>query len=99
MDEAQAREYAQAHAQAMENGELERAGADVADEFRPHLGAIMRHMPRPLTRAEVLSVEPAGEGAYFSKIRYTGEDESVTFQARWASSGPRPQIVDIQIVE
>ena len=99
MDEAQAREYAEAHAQAIANGELERAGADVADEFRPHLGEIMSHMPRPVTRAEVLSVEPAGTDEYFSKIRYSGEDKAVTFQARWASSGPRPQIVDIQVVE
>lgn len=99
MDEAQAREYAEAHAQAIESGELERAGGDVADEFRPHLREIMSHMPRPVTQAEVLSVEPAGDDEYFSRIRYSGEDESVIFQARWASSGPRPQIVDIQIVE
>ena len=97
MDEAQAREYAEAHAQAIESGELERAGGDVAEEFRPHLREVMSRMPRPVTRAEVLRVEPAGAEEYVSRIQYSGEDAAVVFRARWASWGPRPQIVDIQV--
>ena len=99
MDEGQARERAEAHGQAMEDGDLRRAASDVADEFKAHLVEVMSHMPRSVTKAEVVSVDPAGDAEYFSKIRYTGDEKTTTLQARWAERAGRPMIVDIQVVE
>jgi hypothetical protein len=99
MDETQVKEHARAHGQAMEEGDLRRAASDVADEFKAHLGEVMSHMPRSVTKAEVASVDPAGDDEYFSTIRYTGDEKATTLKARWAEREGRPMIVDIQVVE
>jgi uracil-DNA glycosylase len=99
MDEIRVREHAEAHGQAVEAGDLKRAGSDVADEFQPHLREVMSRMPRPVTAADLMSVDPAGDDEYFSTIRYSGGDKATTLKARWAERENRPMIVDIQVVE
>ncbi len=99
MDETKVREQAEAHRQAIETGDLQRAGSDVADEFQPHLREVMSHMPRPVTSAELVGVDPAGDDEYFSTIRYSGDDKTTTLKARWAERENRPMIVDIQVVD
>ena len=98
MDENLVREHAEGHARAMENGDLRRAGSDVAEEFRPQLPDVMRHVPTRVTSAELLTVAPANGAEFFSNIRYSGDDKEVTLQARWAERNGRPMIVDISVL-
>ena len=98
MDENAVREHAEAHGRAIETGDLRRAGSDVAEEFQPRLPEVMREMPRRVTSAEVVRVEPADGDEYFAHIRYAGDDKEVTLQSRWAERNGRPMIVDINVV-
>ncbi len=74
MDETTVRESANAHAQAMVAGDLGRAGSDLSPEAMESAGTVMKQMPRPVTAAEVVSVEPDGD-AMVCKIRYSGRRE------------------------
>lgn len=99
MDETRVREHAEAHGQAVETGDLQQAASDVADEFKPHLREVMSQMPRQVSSAELVSVDPAGDDEYFATIRYLGDDKGTTLKSRWAEREGRPMIVDIQLVE
>ncbi len=82
MDETTVRESANAHAQAIVAGDLNRAASDLSAEAMESAGAVMKSMPRPVTGAEVLSAESDGD-AMVCSIRYSGDESEATVASRW----------------
>ena len=96
MDDA-IREHAEAHARAMEEGDLRRAASDLTEEARGAAGVVMAEMPNPVESAEVLSVETSGDEGVVC-IRFSGADSATTVESRWAEREGRPMIVDLRLV-
>ena len=55
-------------------------------------GAVMKAMPRPVTGAEVLSVDAEGD-AMVCRIRYSGDESEATVASRWQERNGEPKIV------
>ena len=98
MDESTARERANAHAQAIVAGDMGRAGRDLSPEVMEVAGAVMKQMPRPVTGAEVVSVESDGDTT-ICRICYTGHDSEVTVASHWQNVDGEQKIVWLTVDE
>ena len=97
MDESVVREHAQAHGQAMVDGDMQRAGSDLTKAAMGEAGEVMKAMPRPITAADVQSVESRGD-SFEVVIRYSGTgDESALVRSVWADEGGRPKITGLTL--
>ena len=92
MDDARTREQVQAHAAAVEPGDVDAVVADFNESMRPQVPQLVQALPQPVTRAEVLSVD-VGEAESVAMIRYAGDSGEVTVRSRWQEQGGRPVIV------
>ena len=92
MDETTIRDHAQAHADAVVNGDMDALTEDFAEALRPQMRDLARALPRPVTGAEVLSVD-AGDPVSVALIRYAGESDGVTIRSEWQEEDGRPRIV------
>ncbi len=92
MDEAGTRELIQQHADAVVRWDTDAITEDFAEELRPQIPQIAEALPRPVTSAEVRSVEVDDEEAV-AHIHYTGEGGEVTIRSRWREVDGRPRIV------
>ncbi len=92
MDETTIRDHVQAHAEAVVRGDMDAVMADFAAALRPQVPEIARGLPRPVTEAEVLSVE-IGDPVSVGMIRYSNTSEGVTIRSEWQDEGGRPVIV------
>src|SRR5665811_1628365 len=92
MDETKTREHVQAHAEAVERGDMDAVVADFSDELQPQVPEIAKALPQPVTSAEVVSLE-VGEGEGVALIRYSGDTGELTIRSRWQDQGGRPVIV------
>jgi hypothetical protein len=97
VDEAKVREHAEAHGQAVVAGDLNKAGQDLTKEGLKAAGEVMPKLPRPVTAAEVVSIEE-NEAEHVVMIRYRGEDSEATVRSQWAERDGRPMIVDMKVV-
>lgn len=97
MDEAQVREHAEGHGQAVVAGDLRRAGADLTKEVMSQAGEVMKNIPSPATSAEVKEVRKEGE-EYVAVILYAGDDASVNVESRWVDRDGRPMITNLTVV-
>ena len=71
---------------------MEALTADFSTELRPQVPKIAQVLPRPVTEAEVPSVDigdPVGE----AMIRYSGERGDVAIRSRRQDEGGRPVVV------
>jgi hypothetical protein len=92
MDEAQARDHINQHADAVVRGDMEAILADFSEELRPGAPQIINEvLPQPVTAAEVLNVD-VGDSDAVAMIRYSGDGE-LTVRSRWQEQGGRPVIV------
>jgi hypothetical protein len=96
MDESAVREHADAHGQAVAAGDLNRAGGDLTKEAMASAGSVMKSLPRPVTGAEVRSIESAGD-AYIVLIRYAGDDSEVMVRSRWIDEDGTPKIAELSL--
>ncbi len=96
MDEAAVREQAQAHGQAMVDGDMNRAGSDLTKEAMASAGAVMKEMPRPVTAADIQSIEAQDDG-YLVAIKYSGPETSIVVRSRWIDEGARPKIAELTL--
>jgi hypothetical protein len=96
MDDSKVREHAEAHGRAIAAGDLAAAAGDLDESVRAKAPSIMKHLPRPVTASEVLSVEAAAD-AFVVRTLYTGAEGTATVDARWAEIGGRPRIVDLEV--
>jgi hypothetical protein len=97
MDESTVREHAEAHGQAMVDGDLRKAGSDLTPEVQATAGDVMKHFPKKVETAEVVSVAMEGEEAVV-QARYSGEGTDVTVESRWGERDGRPKITTMKVV-
>ncbi len=93
MDEARVREHAEAHGQAMVDGDLGRAGSDLTKQAAATIGPVMKAMPRPVIKAEIQTIEATGD-EYIVNIRYRGEDAEIVVRSRWIDEEGRPKVAE-----
>ena len=97
MDETVVREHAQAHGQAIVDGDNNRAGSDLTSTGMAEVGPVMKAMPRPVTAADVQSVVSKGD-SYEVQIRYSGTgDEAIVVKSVWVDEGGRPKIAGLSL--
>lgn len=92
MDEAKTRGTIEEHAAAVVRGDMDAVTADFSEELRPQVPQIAQALPRPVTAADVLSIE-VGDEESVAMIRYSGDTGEVTIRSRWREIGGRPLIV------
>ena len=97
MDEASVRKHAEGHGQAIVAGDLKTASQDLTEEGMKAGGSVMPQLPRPVTEAQVQTVEASGD-EYVVSILYKGSDKEATVKSRWADRDGRPKIVDMKVV-
>lgn len=97
MDEQTVRTHAEAHGQAMVDGDIKRAGSDLTPEAQAQAPDVMSNFPRKVEAAEVLSLDVQGEEAVV-QARYRGEGKEVTVESRWGDRDGRPKILDMKVV-
>ncbi|MGI8407320.1 MAG: hypothetical protein ACR2L3_02255 [Actinomycetota bacterium] len=97
MDEAVAREHAEAHGRATVAGDMKSAGSDLAPEGMSKAGAVMTKMPKELIGSSIESVIIKGDIATV-RIRYLGTDEEISVDSDWEERDGRPKIVDLRVV-
>ncbi len=97
MDEAAVREHAEAHAHAVQSGDLGRAASDLTDEAKQQAPTVMKALPRPITASAVESVT-AEDDAYVARILYQGDESKATVSSRWVEQSGRPMIAAMEIV-
>lgn len=97
MDESEVREHAEAHANAVQAGDLRRAASDLTDEAKQNAPTVMKALPRPITGTSIESVTEE-EDAYVARILYNGDESKATVASRWVDQGGRPMIASLEIV-
>jgi hypothetical protein len=97
MDEAHARSHIEAHAQAVEDGNMEAVLADFVEEMRAQAAELAPQLlPLPIKEAEVVSVDAEGDEAV-ARIHYTGESgDERTLRSTWREFDGRPLIVGVE---
>jgi hypothetical protein len=93
MDVDEVREHAQAMADAIVAGDIERATVDFSDELRRNLGEVLALLPLPATEATVESVERGGAG-FNVVLGLVGETDEVQVQTRWKDRDGTPTVVE-----
>lgn len=96
MNEQMVRDRAQAHVDALMDGDVDRAVSAFSDGLRHNLGPIMAQLPLPLTEGTVESVEVGGSG-YIAVLHLVGEAD-VRFRTRWKERDGEPTIVEVSHV-
>ena len=97
MDEQAVRTHAEAHGNALIEGDLRKAGGDLTPEAQAQAPDVMSNFPRKVETAEVLSLDVQGEEAVV-QARYSGEGKEVTVESRWGERDGRPKILDMKVV-
>ena len=97
MDESAVRQHAEAHANAVQAGDLGKAASDLTDAAKQQAPTVMKALPRPITGTAVESVDTDGD-AYVARILYSGEDSKATVASRWVEESGRPMIAGLEII-
>jgi hypothetical protein len=97
MNDSTVREHAEAHGRAIAAGDFAGAASDLDEAARAKAPAVMKLLPRPVTAADVTSVEPAAD-SFVVLTRYTGDGGAAVVKATWIEVDGRPRIVDIEVV-
>lgn len=96
MSESEARATAQAHVEAVLNGDTDRVVADIVEEHREAVFAEAANLPSPVIASSVESAE-FDNGVLTAVARYSGEGGSaVRLQSTWHLIDGRYQIVAAQ---
>jgi hypothetical protein len=96
MDEARVRQHAEAHAQAIADGDLRRASRDLTEEAKKSASEVMAEMPRPVTAARVSDVVASRDDAV-ATIVYSGDGTEIVVDSRWADRDGRPMITELAL--
>ena len=93
MDEQVVRDHAQAHLDALVDGNVDQAIEHMSAELRRNLGEVMALLPLPLIAGHVESVDRAGSG-YTAVLHLVGETSASRLETRWKDRDGRPTIVE-----
>lgn len=96
MDENTVRESAQSHGDAVVAGDFATAGATLTAGAAAVAPAVMKALPRTLTKAEIDSVEPQGDG-FVVLIRYSNDQDSAVVASTWAAVDGAAKIVGLEV--
>lgn len=97
MEETAVREHAEAHGQAIVDGDLRRASEDLTADAKAAVGPVMAALPRPVTAASVESLQTDGEELVVV-LRYSGEDSQALVESRWGEVEGRPMILSTKLI-
>jgi broad specificity phosphatase PhoE len=97
MDSETVTRHAEAHARAMVDGDLKRAGSDLTESGRAGAAAVMGAMPKRIDSAEVTSVATEADEKT-AVIVYSGEGKEVSVLSRWAEHDGRPMITELKLL-
>jgi hypothetical protein len=97
MDESVVRQHAEAHGNALVEGDLRTAGGDLAPEAQKQAPSVMSGFPKKVDTAEVVRLDIEGDAAV-THATYRGEGREITVEARWEERDGRPKIVDMKVV-
>ena len=97
MEEQAVRTHAEAHGNALIEGNLRKAGGDLTPEAQAQAPEVMSNFPKKVESAEVVSLDVQGEEAVV-QARYSGEGKEVTVESRWGERDGRPKILDMKVV-
>jgi hypothetical protein len=97
MDQAAVRQHAEAHGQAIVDNDMQKAGGDLSGDVLKYATDIMKQLPRPVTAAEVVTVQDAGD-VCLADIRYSGDEKTVDVRSRWQEIDGRPRIVELEVL-
>jgi hypothetical protein len=93
MDQAQARDHVDQHAETVVGGDMDAILADFSEDLQPSVPEIVQEvLPQPVTAAEVLNID-VGDSEAVALIRYSGDTGEVTIRSRWQEQAGRPVIV------
>jgi hypothetical protein len=100
MDERQARATADAHAQAVVDGDMDHVMGDIVPEARDSVGALAGRLPSPVTDAAVAEFRIEGETA-IAEIRYSNADQVALLRSVWEQreEAAAPKIVAAEMVD
>jgi len=98
MDDIKTRSHIQAHAEAVERGDMAAIIADFSDDLRPQVSQLAKALPQPVKTAEVQNVD-VGDQESIATIRYSGDSSEVTIQSHWREIGDRPVIIHAQPID
>jgi hypothetical protein len=93
VDEVAVREQAQAFADALLSGDIDRAIESFSPELRQHVGEVLALMPLPANEVTIESVDHGGSG-YNVVLRLAGETAEDLIQTRWKDRDGRPTMVE-----
>jgi hypothetical protein len=92
MDDQRTRDHIKQHADAVVRGDMDAVVANFTENLQPHVPQIAQALPRPVTGAEVVSID-VGDSETVAMIRYSGNTGDVTIRSRWQDEAGRPVIV------
>jgi hypothetical protein len=97
MEDTAVREHAEAHGQAIVDGDLRRASHDLTSEAMAAAAPVMAALPHPTTGAAVDSLREEGD-EHVVVIRYSGEGSEVLVESRWGEVEGRPKIQSLKLL-
>lgn len=98
MDETKTRSHIQAHAEAVERGDMDAIIADFSEDLRPQVPQLAQALPQPVKDAEVRSVD-VGKEESIATIRYSGDSGQITIRSHWREVGDRPVIIHAEPID
>jgi hypothetical protein len=98
MDEVPTRKFAEAHAKAVVDGDMDSVTNDFIPDLRGQVSDIAQQLPQPVENAEVKKVDVEDDHANVV-IEYSNETQSIRIRTRWEEVDGRPMIVDGAPVE
>lgn len=81
-------------ADALVDGDVERAVENLSPELRRNLGEVVALLPLPASEATIESVDATGSG-WTAVIRIVGTTEEVAVSTRWKDRAGEPTVVEI----
>jgi hypothetical protein len=81
-------------ADALVDGDVERALSDLSPELRRNMGEVVALLPLPATEAAVESVDATGTG-WTAVVRMVGESEENTISTRWKDRDGQPTLIEV----
>ena len=97
MDEQRMRAAAEAHAQAVLDGDMDHVTEDIHPDHREAVFAAAAAMPNPVTSAEVVDVRVDGEQG-IADLHYGDEDSSMLLRSVWVEVDGRLQAISVSVV-
>ena len=99
MDQGLVQRHADAHAQAVVDGNMDRALEDLTDAAKAGIGAVAGELPNPVKSAAVTSLTAESADRYIALIRYAGDEKATTVRSIWEPVSGIPLITEATVAK